>query len=441
MDYSALFADIGKLVKNINLFGTDASDVDTRRDEIADQFESNNQQPSISSLFNVANSAKSALSSVRSQLAAMASARLQDNDTVIAILNLPTDGVDAVLTALIADMTANSQTIDASTVTLGTVTAGSGNVGNGTAVISKVLDGVTAPASGITARTAYDGLDSEISLAETMTLSCNSDSYTDRQTSGQEGFALYGELAVSDKWGVDEGGSGNGPTVRTANSSAILSNKDFENFTSNAPDNWTIDSGTAGTHIFRESTNIYRGTYALKFLGTGAQATIQLSQTPTTMTPRKRYLVSFRYKASAVDTNAQFLQAYFTGTGYTAASSEKVNIAGDVWSTSWAHAYFWINVPANMPSDWAFILRVTGTPSSGKAVYIDSLAVTPAVYHNGVAVGVIAGSTPFVRGDSFTWTVANDNAGTFQKFFRKQFGVQLPSNTGGSETIADSLAE
>jgi len=274
-----------------------------------------------------------------------------------------------------------------------------------------------------------------------MTLTCSSDSYTDRQTSGQESFSLNGELAVSDRWGTETGGSGTGPSVRTVNSSTILSNGDFENFTSNAPDNWTIDSGAAGTSIFRESTNYYRGTYALKFLGTGAVATIQLSQTPSSMTPRKRYLVSFRYKASAVDTNAQYLQAYFTGTGYTASSTEKVDIGGDVWSTSWAHAYFWVNVPANMPSDWKFVLRVTGTPSNGKAIYIDSLAVTPAIYHNGVAVGVVAGSTPFVRGDAFTWTVANDNAGTFQKFFRKQFNTQLPSNNAGAETIADSLAE
>jgi hypothetical protein len=43
-------------------------------------------------------------------------------------------------------------------------------------------------------------------------------------------------------------------------------------------------------------------------------------------------------------------------------------------------------------------------------------------------------------GDRFTWTVANDVAGTIQEFFRKYYRVQLPSNAAGGETILDSLA-
>jgi len=104
MDYSTLFADLGKLVKNINLFASDASEVDTRRDEIATQFESSSQQTSIKNLYSIADSAKSSLASVQSQLAAMATLRLQDNDTVLAVLNLPTNSIESVLSALIDDM-------------------------------------------------------------------------------------------------------------------------------------------------------------------------------------------------------------------------------------------------------------------------------------------------------------------------------------------------
>ena len=85
------------------------------------------------------------------------------------------------------------------------------------------------------------------------------------------------------------------------------------------------------------------------------------------------------------------------------------------------------------------------------------MAVVPAVYHGGVALGVAAGSRPWLKGDQLTWAVANDGAGKFQDFFRKHYRAQLPSVASGasmpmlpvslllmgqttvSETIPDSL--
>jgi hypothetical protein len=44
-------------------------------------------------------------------------------------------------------------------------------------------------------------------------------------------------------------------------------------------------------------------------------------------------------------------------------------------------------------------------------------------------------------GDKWGFELANDGAGTFSEFFRKEIGVALPVNLAGAETIADSLAE
>lgn len=108
--------------------------------------------------------------------------------------------------------------------------------------------------------------------------------------------------------------------------------------------------------------------------------------------------------------------------------------------TGWFIGYFMFNAPDTIPSDFALALSWSGTPANGESLYIDSFAFGPMNYFNGYAVSVIAGQTPLVTGDEYTVAVANDQAGKFQEFFRKYYGVQLPSNSAGGETIADALA-
>ncbi len=108
--------------------------------------------------------------------------------------------------------------------------------------------------------------------------------------------------------------------------------------------------------------------------------------------------------------------------------------------TAWALQHFFINLPDVIPSDWELVIRWNGTPTNAKSVWIDDLAFGPVTYGGGVGAVVIRGETPFIRDVYFTFTVANNDAGLFQKFFRQVFGVQLPSDAGGTETIDDALA-
>jgi hypothetical protein len=64
------------------------------------------------------------------------------------------------------------------------------------------------------------------------------------------------------------------------------------------------------------------------------------------------------------------------------------------------------------------------------------------LYDGGPSVAFYAGETDFALDDTFTITIANDRAGEFQELFDKLFNYPaklLPSDTGGGETIPDSL--
>lgn len=442
LDYSALFTDLGKLAKHYDLFKTDAADLDTDSQEILDAFQTDDQDVAIEGLASAYEGFKREFASRRAVLVKFAAKRLQDRATVLDEIGATSSDLTALLPKLVDQMLADSESINPSAVTIGSVSAASGNVGNGTVITSKTLDGVTSPGTisgvSIAANNRYKGLDSELTVpSDSLRVTCIADSYQDLATEGSEGFVWEGLTAIA-QHGVNTEGSGQIGTVVGLHSNTLLSNLDFETFTSNVPGSWTIDAGTAGTHVLAEGTTIYHGASSLKLAGDGTLASIQLSQTPnrSLLTANRGYFVTCRVKADATIA-AGDLTIQFEGTGYTAASTEKISIAHGSLPTSWTLYSFFIALPSTIPSDFELVIKWNGTPTNAKNLYLDDIAFGPATYGAGIAVAVVRGSTPFNRNDRFTFTVANTE-GVFQRFFRRVFGVQLPSNA--SETIADSLA-
>lgn len=413
-------------------------------------FSANNQQDCFGDIVNQYGNTQTSMASLRSSLATMAQTRLQDTGTVLTPLAIQGNNIQTIIAALITQMATDSQTIRGNVCAVGSPTYAAANVGTGIAIPSIVLDGVNSPRTGMNAHIRYNGVNSQVALNETMTLVCTQDSYSDGRTAGQESFQWTGGVPLNNIWSAGNAtlsdyseGSGIGPVIQTLNASSIVLNRDFETFTvSNTPDNWTL-TGTAGTHILRESSNVFRGTYSVKFLGNGSQATIGLTQAMTVanLKPRQRYCLSFWYKASAVDTASQDLTVKFTGTGYTASASEKVVIAGNAYATGWTEQHFFINLPANLPNDFTLSIMNNGTPNSGKAIYIDSLSFGPVSWFGGQSAVVIAGQTNFVRGDRIQWVNTNDGQGKFAEFFRKAFQCQLPAVTDGTQTVTDNYCE
>jgi hypothetical protein len=72
-------------------------------------------------------------------------------------------------------------------------------------------------------------------------------------------------------------------------------------------------------------------------------------------------------------------------------------------------------------------------------VFTDDVYLSEVRYHGGVGAVVVPGSTRFAANDRFT--AANTNTeGIIQRFFRRFYRMQLPSNNAAGETILDSLA-
>ncbi len=435
VDYTDLFTEIGKCIEKLNSYQTMAGTTfPADRDEIASTFD--DFLAGTSKLQGLYDAGQRALVSLRTGLANIATLRLQDRETVLNELALISPSMNELLRALYTKMTADSQTLLASVVTLGTPTAAGTNVGNGKVYVDKLLDGVTAPGRDCISHLGYAGVNSQLCVpSETMTLECIRDSEIDGATEGQEGWSLKGGPNYS-KLSWETEGSGNGPGVTTFNREAILLNKDFENWTSNTPQNWTISSGSAGVTV--DSSTKYRGSKSLKFTGNAA-LTLSMSQAISRMQAKKKYLVSVAVKASSVPA-AGALSIKFTGTGYTAGGTEEIAIAAGSMPTSWTLYSFWVVCPASLPSDWALTVAISGPLSNTVTINLDSFVLAPAVWHGGLSLAVVAGSTPWLRGDKVTWTVANNGAGVFQTFFRRWFGFQLPSAASPGNTIDDGLA-
>lgn len=430
---SGIFTNLGKLVKHANLLGTDGSNLAADRDEIEDAFEAADLSLLVNSLSSSFVGLEQAHWSIREAISAAAELRLRDRVSVVNQLVLASDDIDTVLAGLVGRMDLDTETVDASAVTIGSVTAGAGNVGTGVVIADKVLDGVTAPGNGLKTFPALSSVNSELSKAETVTVTITDDSYSDGATKHQERAASHGDIVGATRWTIPEGGAGDGPTFQTALGENVVTNGDLESFNSHLPTGWTADSGTAGTHFQVETTQVDLGVKSLEFT-TGNASLSQL----VTVVPGAKYLLAIRYKAASTTTSGKKLICRFSGTGYTPSAGDKIEILGDVFSTSWANAYVWTVLPTVIPTDFKVVIESSGTLDVN--VWVDSVQVVRPVWHNGVSIALLPGTTPFVKGDTWTFTLANNAAGTFQEFFRKQWGVQLPSDNAGAETILDSLA-
>lgn len=134
-------------------------------------------------------------------------------------------------------------------------------------------------------------------LSEQLDFVCVSDSQSGG-TLGQEQFDWSGDAAESNplswNWGLDyfrslTSGSGQSGSLTAIDAGAsgsgnLLTNGDFEDFTSNTPADWTLLGGTgaggggaAGTNIFAAGAG-YKGSNAIKFTGTATAVLNQIYQ-------------------------------------------------------------------------------------------------------------------------------------------------------------------
>jgi len=365
---------------------------------------------------------------------------------------LPSKDINSALDRLIKQMEDASASINASSYGAPD-SAHSGNTGSGT---------ILASTTALSKRTANI-------RAESLVLTCTKDSQVSG-TAGRETFSIRGEMPITDIRDPDwPGGSGASHTIVVTDPSVdassqtsknLLTNSAFNSFSTNTPSNWTIATGTAGTHVSKNTTSakIFQGDASLQITGDGSNLT-KLTQSLNTaggtagkLLPDTVYILTYKYyldsgvaagvlKISIEDAGGTEV----TNNGLTASSTISLGAAAD---SQWVTSSTFFKTPEALTTNgpYQLTLELTTAMTNTKNVYIDQLCVAKPlqVGRGGPYVAILRGATDFVKDDQFVIAVAKSSTGTMQENFDKFFdmygrGKQLPEHTSGSETIADSL--
>lgn len=381
---------------------------------------------------------RDALAGQAGQVAQYVTTRLLDRLTVLNELANADGTIESVLVELFRDMNLQTQHVERSTVTVGTPAANSDNSGNGTLHCTKVLDGVAAPSAGWISNPLYKSVDSELTVpSDTIQVTCIADEDTDGLPEGAELFRIRGEEPYTTRFDYKTEGSGVDQQLTVAQGSDILSNGNFEAFNVNTPEGWTVENGDLGSNVVAESTaaNVHRGDSALKLDGGagGVGADLYQDLPPNILLPNRQYFFAVYYKTASITTADLTIQIESPSGEYTAGASEKINLntAALQAASSYTLGTFWVMMPAKLPEDLRMYIRYNAT-NAGELLYLDSMGIVPVVYAGGIGYALVAGSDQFVRGDRFAVTHTNSE-GVFQRFFRRMYQFQLPSNASPSQ--------
>ena len=301
--------------------------------------------------------------------------------------------------------------------------------------------------------------------AEVIRVTCLTDSQDGATTAGIEQWRAVGQAAVPNTHWDWPAGSGLNAPMQTSSPSVnggygravnLLRNSDFEVVTANKPDYWTADVGTAGTHFDDQTTAVHRGAKSLEFIGDGATLTA-LSQTfnsatatPGILRPKTKMATSFWLRHDGVAPAAGVLRVSVRDSGGSEIGGSAVSVTLSGISSSWVHYSLAWATPFPVPTGAKAVIELTTALTAGRSIYIDDLVIAemdrPDPY--GAFMLIVPGSTEFSIDDYFDVTISNNRAAgvaaemcleldRFFDLYSKK--LYLPVDTGGAETIADSL--
>jgi hypothetical protein len=378
-------------------------------------------------------------------------------EMVDADTELPRKTVEEAVRELAKQMVASSDSVVQTTYTVGSPSYGSANVGNARIIVS--TEACKIIKDGVTFSTKL--LDYPCIRAETLTFNCMRDSRAASLTRGEEVWHITGERSYPNldrRWRTGSGTSmmlpgstaahdaGGGPAMN------VLTNSDFEVWESNLPVQFTLTTGTAGTHVASTSTAM-RGNYALRLLGDGSTLTTLRQRftssdgTHGRIMPDTLYLISLWVRHDGTAPAAGVLQvACVDGSGSTLGSSMFCSVTLTGVSSTYAHFSASMVSPIDVPSTAYLQIKLTTALSNGREVYVDEVMLLPMarLAAGGPAVAIVAGSTDSVRGDLATVAISTSTSGEFNLEFDRMFGLYesglaLPASASTSATISDTL--
>lgn len=350
------------------------------------------------------------------------------------------------------DSESTPETVDGTTLTKSTITLGASNVGTGRFAYNflcpKVLMGSTAE---------WPNVRSELLEAR-----CVQDAVNGSMTLGTETFEIRGQAAYPPLDYRFPGGSGSDMRINCVTAAIDagprfanqLTNSDFEDFTSNVPNLWTVSSGTAGTEFAQTTTaaNVFRGSSAFRMRVTGSTFKIRqqfgiATGTIAKINPDRPYLLGCAIKKDAGATGTIRISVQ-DGSGTIIGTANDFSleiILASGATTSYAIVFNPLRSPRNVPNETYLVLESTTAVAVADA-YIDEivLAEMMPIAPGGQALSVIAGATDWRIDDFAQYTFTNNNEGAFVRAFDRLFdmyghGLALPQKTDGTETILDSL--
>lgn len=451
---TGLFTQIGKLVKLYNKCKTDLTTGSTGLNDVVNEalakFTGNGlNDEAINNLVPAWQSWRSQQIERRSQIADMVLARLTTRDVLDKIGAISSD-VDEVLYKLVLQMRLDKDasinaTVEAKDNTSwGSPAVEASGVGGtlpGKILVTYLLDGVSSPGSlaGIPmmAHEKYKGQLTElVPPDEDFRFRVTADAQQDGLEEGSEIIAWEGRSA-SEPHSVTGEGAGLVATFSPINNSGIIQNGSFEDGTGSDADEWTYNDATHITAVTL-AASAFRGSRYIRLASPSSSPTdLYITQAipKASLIANRRYFVSLAIKKGTATIGGE-ITLKVEGTGFT--PTEFGTISQSSLSTSvYTLRHFFVTMPTVIPDDMV-IKFLWDDPGVSQELLIDDVAMGPVTYGAGIGVAAVRGATPFIRGQQYTLDIPDYTEGVFQSFFRRAFGVQLPSDV--SNGIDDALA-
>ena len=428
VDLAEIFTTVQDATVIATKLETFMADLETFKNDIRGNLVADGATSAIGRVETIFTTIDSLTNNLGQQIVNVVTERLRDRDTVLELLpTLKSSSLDAIIPAIIDQMVEDSASVDGSTVTVGTITKDTSNTATGTVVVTKKLSGVRRSGNAYRAHPTNVGVATELSLADTINVVCTT---ADQQaTAGSETFTVYNKTPQQTQpFTGNAGGNTGSLTLRPARLNGNLVANFFNSFTSNVPNGWEM-TGTVVTNYGSEATKKMFGDASLYLNGSGS-ATYDIF---SLIRPSDTYCLGVWMRKEAAVTGNIIVELEVAGTPVGTTTVDVSTLS----STAWTLVTIDAPIPANIGADdGTTAIIITAATLSGK-VYLDGGFLTEYNYFGGVGLVLADGLERFILGDSMTFTLANDNAGKNQRFFSRAYGYQLPSDTTGSETIAD----
>lgn len=380
-----------------------------------------------------------------------------DEGFVIDELPIASEDISTVLQAIHEYMLTSPDDIKSSVVSIGgsdvdvnKFTLASGILSavtalEGTVFVTRTLDGVNAPNAEAQAYAKYANLEGQ--LAKT----CTVYGKVVGVTPGAELVQIFGETDANPSYDDESEKPGTGPVLSNAESQNLISsNYDFSQWSGNNPTNWTVTPGAAGTDWVDSSGS---GIGPLKINTAGTYVKKQLLG----LERLRGYLCAAIFQALGSTGTAVTKLRVENSDGSVVYKAFTNITTADVTADAYKHIYgFYIPDASVNLDDIYLVCEHDAESNAGTHLDIYKMLVTPATYFNGLGfafwnpnvaitetlwqafVGTVYSTTELPVGVYGSIAISNSNAGVIQTFFRKAFGVQLP--TADSSTINDNLA-